>query len=1042
MNIQDLKSNTTWQEASNTINNNNNKISLAIATLENATLKNKGYFTTVEKLNEAVPNPTIGSKAYVGTSEPYAIYIVENGVWVDSGYTGGDEIVAKITTDRIEDGAVTSEKIATTAFDDTLSVSRKIAPADVVGEKINELDKKVDALAIGAFYGYFPDSISLPTDISTPGYAYVGLDNPYKIWNFNGESWSDSGTSIDMNDADEEDITRNTDGKLQFKDRVYGDGMGYVILRKDKTFAEQVTKENTIYEIRYKFDLNGKSIVIPVDCVLEFKGGSLKNGTIIGNNTKIIAGITCIFEGISTKGNFNIECTYAEWFGAKTIYKRTTGDADATSTTALNPPTELDDLESSSEAINSALQLASISGCICRLLGRIYRIDNTIEIPEKTTLETVNETIIFPYLYGLGNNVTTQDEDNSGGTSNSAAFSTIELDSPVRVLLPNQYISTNAMKKAISIGSVYSGIRGGGTLSLVKSKYTIGLYVYGTGYRYMDMTFMSPFINMVVVGGKNVYSVPDYDSAIGQGEPTENGTKVGETYWDKLNEYIYTWNNSKWNKGLSTNNEYNTSLRVEVTTGWNSGRIIYSNITIRDSFGFRGIEICTRSGGWFNKGKWDGSISYKSGSFLSIFTNYDVTFHDFTNIQMQYQNSLISHETRMVYAIRCSRCKFPFPWDVSWTKGLRLKLMWELGKYTSYNEITIDGYSYYNDRGTKNFLSEKIIDLCTSDEIIDSNRFYNIWKYRTPYIENKGYSTNTVFQWKSKHDFSENVDTSSADIKLTSPKEMFDGNSATFFEALTSEIRYCTMSFGGRKIIKGTCYIIMDYLIQNGKEGCMAFINNKQYNLKNEIINTQDGSKQVKNRLIVKFDKSQWYSYFDISIKLKNESAQALRIYGLELLADRLNENSIYSGTSDHRPNAAPSGFIYYDETIKSPIINLGTSTEQQWEKFNFILPSTVTLDVADETVVTGQKLKMETIAGTIRIFGTLTFGKTATSTILSIPASASLNASATNLLSQQTIGNITYQITKRTDWTGYVGISVKSSATGTQYFEISYNKF
>lgn len=80
-------------------------------TLDNALFKNKGYFTTLEKLNEAVPNPTIGSKAYVGTSEPYAIYIVENGVWVDSGYTGGDEIVAKITTDRIEDGAVTIGKL-------------------------------------------------------------------------------------------------------------------------------------------------------------------------------------------------------------------------------------------------------------------------------------------------------------------------------------------------------------------------------------------------------------------------------------------------------------------------------------------------------------------------------------------------------------------------------------------------------------------------------------------------------------------------------------------------------------------------------------------------------------------------------------------------------------------------------------------------------------------------------------------------------------------------------------------------------------------
>ena len=152
MNIQDLKSNTTWQEASNTINNNNNKISLAIETLENAKLKNKGYFTTLEKLNEAVPNPTIGSKAYVGTSEPYAIYIVENGAWVDSGYTGGNEIVAKITTDRIADGAVTSEKIATSAFDSTLSVSGKIAPADVVGGKLTELEKKTEGISKETIY--------------------------------------------------------------------------------------------------------------------------------------------------------------------------------------------------------------------------------------------------------------------------------------------------------------------------------------------------------------------------------------------------------------------------------------------------------------------------------------------------------------------------------------------------------------------------------------------------------------------------------------------------------------------------------------------------------------------------------------------------------------------------------------------------------------------------------------------------------------------------------------------------------------------------
>ena len=91
MNIQDIKSNTTWQEASNTINNNNNKISLAIATLENATLKNKGYFTTEEQLKAYVPNPSPGSKVYVGSNWPFKIYYESNGSWVDSGETGGVE---------------------------------------------------------------------------------------------------------------------------------------------------------------------------------------------------------------------------------------------------------------------------------------------------------------------------------------------------------------------------------------------------------------------------------------------------------------------------------------------------------------------------------------------------------------------------------------------------------------------------------------------------------------------------------------------------------------------------------------------------------------------------------------------------------------------------------------------------------------------------------------------------------------------------------------------------------------------------------------
>lgn len=104
-----------------------------------------------------------------------------------------------------------------------------------------------------------------------------------------------------INAADEEDLTvEHSDllgiDTLKLANRDNTNGMGYVILRKNKSFAEQVTKENTIYEIRYKFDLNGADITIPEGSVLKFEGGSLinvghlylkKTSQIIGNGATI-----------------------------------------------------------------------------------------------------------------------------------------------------------------------------------------------------------------------------------------------------------------------------------------------------------------------------------------------------------------------------------------------------------------------------------------------------------------------------------------------------------------------------------------------------------------------------------------------------------------------------------------------------------------------------------------------------------------------------------------------------------------------------------
>ena len=55
-----------------------------------------------------------------------------------------------------------------------------------------------------------------------------------------------------------------------------------VVLKKCKSFAKQVIKENTTYIIKYDFDLKGTTVTIPNGCVLQFEGGSVYGGILKG----------------------------------------------------------------------------------------------------------------------------------------------------------------------------------------------------------------------------------------------------------------------------------------------------------------------------------------------------------------------------------------------------------------------------------------------------------------------------------------------------------------------------------------------------------------------------------------------------------------------------------------------------------------------------------------------------------------------------------------------------------------------------------------
>lgn len=128
---------------------------------------------------------------------------------------------------------------------------------------------------------------------------------------------------------DDEDITGVREGNrtfLKLKDKNYNpeefSGTGRIILRKNLVGTDACTidgedhlnniltqdmirAENTVYIIQYDFDLDGKVVSIPKGCTLWFQGGSINNGTVYLQDTKI-DGVT----EFSEIGNINIFGTF------------------------------------------------------------------------------------------------------------------------------------------------------------------------------------------------------------------------------------------------------------------------------------------------------------------------------------------------------------------------------------------------------------------------------------------------------------------------------------------------------------------------------------------------------------------------------------------------------------------------------------------------------------------------------------------------------------------------------------------------------------
>lgn len=74
-----------------------------------------------------------------------------------------------------------------------------------------------------------------------------------------------------------------------------GNIRGQIIITTATPISEQLVHENMVYIIRDKIDLQGAMIVLPKNSTLKFLGGAIGNGTIVGNNSHIVADSYQIF---------------------------------------------------------------------------------------------------------------------------------------------------------------------------------------------------------------------------------------------------------------------------------------------------------------------------------------------------------------------------------------------------------------------------------------------------------------------------------------------------------------------------------------------------------------------------------------------------------------------------------------------------------------------------------------------------------------------------------------------------------------------------
>lgn len=162
--------------------------------------------------------------------------------------------------------------------------------------------------------------------INNPPTVMDGMITPEMLSESVKQMIEASGGGNINNYPDDEDIS-SVHGQLKLANKRYDpnnySGKGRQYLRKNLIAGRNILTQsmmcwpNTIYIVQYDYELDDRTVIIPEGCILQFDGGNLNNGIIVGNNTNILSPISEIFTNMSLKGTWNVDISYPEWFGAR-----------------------------------------------------------------------------------------------------------------------------------------------------------------------------------------------------------------------------------------------------------------------------------------------------------------------------------------------------------------------------------------------------------------------------------------------------------------------------------------------------------------------------------------------------------------------------------------------------------------------------------------------------------------------------------------------------------------------------------------------------